>query len=552
VRRAASFGPSRARRRPFRSIGFDTEDQNGIIIQACFYGDGGNLERCYHVDDVGTPEEVRRQAMKFLMLECSSRVETRIAAVNLEYDIMNVAWPEFFTPDVFDVLLVRGRWIYAKLKGTNVLFFDVGNHMPQSVKKWGELLDCPKLDFNPRSVAYCMRDAEIAYRGAELLREMYEAEGGEMRYTAPASALEIYRRRFMSGSFEPVDDARRELYRDAYYGGRTEVFRHGKVFEPLTAIDVKSMYPHAMLESIPDYETGAACRSIPDSREYVADVTVTVPDQHVPPLPVRRDGKLIFPVGTWRGAYASPELRHAETCGAKIDRVHDVVRFERSEPFLRSYVEEFYPKKERAERDGNEALRRFYKTGLLNSLYGKFGTGGACERLAWIDADRSAYDFVESEPDAPAYANVIWSAHITAIARVRLHRALLAVDDPVYCDTDSVIFCGASALTYGSRLGDWELKGHYSRGEFWRPKAYAMTGRDGDRVVHVRGVAFDFADKVIEDAYVEFTAPLRMREAVRRGERPNVWVKHSKTLDKSYDKRSVLRGGRTEPVRLWL
>jgi hypothetical protein len=231
-----------------------------------------------------------------------------------------------------------------------------------------------------------------------------------------------------------------------------------------------------------------------------------------------------------------------------------VVRFAVARPFLADYVREFYPKKEAAEAAGEHAIRAFYKTGILNSLYGKFGSTGTIERFAWTDKDRTLYDFVEEEPEPAAYANVIWAAWVTALGRCRLHDALEAVDDPVYCDTDSVIFAGGpGAIAYGSGLGDWELKGRYSRGEFWRAKAYAMTGVDGSgNAVHVRGVPRSFQEQIVEEAYVKFMAPLRMREAIRRGERPNAWVEHSKTLDKEYDKRAVLRGGRTEPLRVML
>jgi hypothetical protein len=140
-----SFGPTMRRARPFRLIGFDTEDADGEIIQACFYGDDGALERCYHVDDVGSSAAVRRQAMRFLLEECRSRTEVRVAAINLEYDVMNLSWPEYFGPDTWDVLLVRGRWIYARLVGTNVSFMDLGNHIPQSAKRWGDMIGRPKL-----------------------------------------------------------------------------------------------------------------------------------------------------------------------------------------------------------------------------------------------------------------------------------------------------------------------------------------------------------------------------------------------------------------------
>jgi len=545
------FAPSTRRAAPARVIGFDTEDRAGEIIQACFYGDDGALERCFHVDDVGTPAEVRRQTMKFMMQELKGRV--RIAAINLEYDVMNAAWPEFFTPDVFEVTLVRGRWILAKLKGTGVVMFELGNHIPQSAKSWGAMLGCPKLDFAPNDPVYCMRDAEIAYRAASFLRDLYAAEGGELKLTAPSAALEIYRRRFLERSFAPVDSDRLAFYRGAYYGGRCEVFRHGKVLDRIESVDVKSMYPSLMLEPIPNYATAYEANEIPDDPWYVADVEVEVPECHIPVLSLRRDGKLLFPVGRFRATYCGPELERARRSGVVVLETFRVVRFADARPYLAEYVREFYPKKEAAEREGRSAMRAFYKTGLLNSLYGKFGSTGTIERFAWIDGERTLYDFVDEEPEPAAYANVIWAAWVTALGRVKLYDALEAVDDLVYCDTDSVIFAGGSRLKYGCGLGEWESKGRYLRGEFWRPKVYAMTGVDDTgNVIHVRGVPLSFQDKIVEDAYVEFSAPLRMREAMRRGERPNVWVSHSKTLDREYDKRAVLRGGRTEPLRVVL
>jgi DNA polymerase elongation subunit (family B) len=463
---------------------------------------------------------------------------------------MNLAFPEWFTPDRFDVLLVRGRWIYARLIGTNVSFLEVGNHLPQSVAKWGERLGYPKGEFDPWSIPYCLRDAEIAYRAADYLRERYDREGSDMRYTAPASALEVYRRRFMVDGFGRVDPERSAFYRGSYYGGRTEVFRHGMIRSGLESVDVKSMYPSIMREPLQNYETAVRCGSIPSSRPYVADVTVTVPDQPIPPLPYRREEKLLFPTGTFRGSFVGAELDYAvDRCGVTVDRVHAVVRFDHERPYLRSYVDEFYPKKLAAEREGDRAMKDFYKM-LLNSLYGKFGTAGNSERLAWIDADRTEFDFLETENDPPVYANVIWSAVITALARVKLHRTIVSVRDPVYVDTDSLIYAGSGEVVTGDGLGDWELKGRYVAGEFWRPKAYSLTLSDGGRLSHVRGVPFSFQDAILEEAYVEFTAPLRYREAMRRGDRPNRWVSRSKSLDREYDKRVVLRGGRTEPIRL--
>ena len=70
-----------------------------------------------------------------------------------------------------------------------------------------------------------------------------------------------------------------------------------------------------------------------------------------------------------------------------------------------------------------------------------------------------------------------------------------------------------------------------------------MRGHEGKDEIHVRGVSRDFQDEILEAAYVEFMAPLRFREAVRSGRRPNTWTLHKKTLDKTYDKRMVLRVG---------
>ena len=57
-----------------------------------------------------------------------------------------------------------------------------------------------------------------------------------------------------------------------------------------------------------------------------------------------------------------------------------------------------------------------------------------------------------------AFFNVATAASITGFVRSYLFRSLLAVKNPVYCDTDSIMCSNGDKLDIGGNLGQWELE----------------------------------------------------------------------------------------------
>lgn len=254
----------------------------------------------------------------------------------------------------------------------------------------------------------------------------------------------------------------------AYYGGRVELFE--PFCERVFCYDVNSMYPFVMRDfPYPSgkwfFVTGGVAGKMYEKGFLgVVCARVSVPRMRVAPLPYRRrDGKVVFPWGSWTGVYCSPELRFAEECGATVEVLGGVFWRERSYPFAK-FVDKWYEVKRRG-----GSWRAIAKL-ILNSLYGKFGE--RCEREVWrlMPLDRGEVgdivvgDYVLRRVPVVVrkpYHRVYVSAFVTCYARIWLGRVLRRFsEDVVYCDTDSVMLKRPlPSDMVGSELGQWKFEG---------------------------------------------------------------------------------------------
>lgn len=250
----------------------------------------------------------------------------------------------------------------------------------------------------------------------------------------------------------------------AYYGGRFEVTRIGRIAAPVWEHDICSAYPAAMLE-LPCLEHGGWHGPIggDDLAElddqgalYVCPARFDHPDpaQFLCGLPFRAgDGTLHWP-RAGNGTYWSIEIRSAERLGAKVTRRAGYL-FERGcdcRPW--AWVKELYDERRRL---GKSAAGYPLKLGV-NSLYGK-----QAQRIG-----------------NPTYQNPIAAGLITAITRSKLNDAIAAAGDPrrvVMIATDAIYTTGGpiAALPIGDDLGDWERKRYRSLfvvqpGVYWPPR----------------------------------------------------------------------------------
>ena len=224
---------------------------------------------------------------------------------------------------------------------------------------------------------YCQRDAEILEATVgNLLHWWRESRLGKFAYTAAGLAIESYRRRFLPQWIElhHNPDVRR-LEREAYFGGRLELFFKGKVSTPdkVTHLDVNGLYPFIMCKhKFPFRLTDCSADSgpLPPERlteKHIAQVRVRALGDG---FPYRCKLGLIFPRGEYWTTLAGPELMRAVRTGAVLE-VGDWSRYSFAWLF-RDYVNHFWAERQKHRESGDLMRERFCKL-MMNSLYGKFG-----------------------------------------------------------------------------------------------------------------------------------------------------------------------------------
>jgi hypothetical protein len=191
-----------------------------------------------------------------------------------------------------------------------------------------------------------------------------------------------------------------EFLREAYHGGRTELFKNR--MENGYAADVTSLYPYVMREfkyplgkffikdgswAETQFENYCAGDEIGGVIKATVEIPKEINKQGISPLPFycEKRGKLIFPVGKIKGSWTIPELKFAVDRGVKILKFHKIIWFEKMSHVFIGFVNYWEKvKNENTEHEKgsglnkegrrvNPSLRAFSKT-VLNALYGKFGS----------------------------------------------------------------------------------------------------------------------------------------------------------------------------------
>lgn len=303
--------------------------------------------------------------------------------------------------------------------------------------------------------------------------------------------------------------------REAYTGGRTEVFR--PVCGPAFYYDVNSLYPSVMINhdfpvGFPEYiDDGqvalARYNKWREDRQGLGFIkaNVYVPPQEIPPLPVKL-GKLAFVTGHITGTWTFTELDYAMTnCGVEIEQVQELIFFKKTYPVFKNFITTMYKLKEQATIDKNKSLREFAKL-ILNTAYGWTGMRRddktALRDISlldkWEDTGRITYineelGFIEIQDMVMTdTVQVQVAAYVTSYARLVLLDALRTQakkGQVYYCDTDSMV-CSAplpDSLVDPVRLGAWDVEHHIQEAIFLQPKVY-MFREDGKDNIKFKGV----------------------------------------------------------------
>ena len=131
-------------------------------------------------------------------------------------------------------------------------------------------------------------------------------------------------------------------------------------------------------------------------------------------------------------------------------------------------------------------------------------------------------------------------------------------DHTFYTDTDSLLT--TRKYKTGKNLGDLKLEGQHAVAMILLPKVYYLRGED--EVIRVKGFPKKFyaPDGQVFNPQLEvlkskekttqFSKPNKMRESMLRGLKVNEWTIRSRSIRAEYDKRIILKDGKTEPIFL--
>lgn len=541
-------------------IGIDTEDNqagapDNFICMAAYCA---NLKKARFFTS-------REEARKFLLKKRNKK--TIFFAHNLQYELSNLDFPEgSITPITSSHGIIGGRF------GRSI-FIDTSKFFQTSLKNVGKIFNVQKLDFDTSLLKnqtwttlsneikqivkkYCIRDAKItAIAGFYLVQMTQKLRTSFKSFTAASMSLRLFRLEALTEPINPRPMEINDIERLAYYGGRTEVFdyrKHNEVFYD----DINSSYPFSMTQPLPRPDKYERVREKYEDIEDYFGITlakIEAPKLHIPVLPYKLNGKLIFPTGKWIGVYTHAELNYAKQFGYKIKAIESIIYPEKFTAF-ENFIKSYYEKKQKST---TEAEKAFYKL-VLNSLYGKFAEKRYEKLLCRIETlDKETFErykdrlfeengWVSLRGDRlsdPKHCFPVLSAYITSYSRIKLYEDRLKHSDKIcYCDTDSVISPDPIDINLGNEIGQWK-RCIYKSFQAFAPKFYLI-----DENKKIKGVPKSANE--LDIFHYTYFKPLKLSEALRRHMQPNQWIEVRKEINPKYDKRIKLPDGTTKPLNI--
>jgi len=524
-------------------MAIDTEDDTkGNVIWINFFD--GKKHYSFRKKD---------EAVKFLDNLNSSKY--LIWACNLEYDVCNIF------DDLSKVILKFGKTRLVSCKYKKCLFYDTINHWSMSVKEMGEYIKYPKLKFNPSSLKYCQRDTEIVYYFVKTMLEKYKEIGiFDIKPTISSISLDFWLK-VSKFKLKKIDKEHIEKIKPAYFGGRSECFFIGRVKGDIFYVDVNSMYPFCMLNELPYpyyYQKRFDINSFGITKAKISS------QLEIPILPYRlKNGKVIYPNGEFTGIWSNLELKKAVDLGVKIKKIYFSYTYPIKCQVFKEYILNLYEKRKNT---SDIFLKYLYKK-MMNSLYGKFAQGNEIVVIEDFEKFRKRKKIPNQYVvlnnivlyrkigEYPIHSNFIFSIYITAYARIYLYDLIMKIKnlggEILYCDTDSIIYKNKIDLNFSDNLGDIKLEGVYKEFEAKSCKEYELVDKENRKYFKVKGIPSLLREEYFNNNYVEFKKPLRIKEAIRRNLKPNLWIEYKKAKVISYDKGKVLPDGKVLPLSIY-
>lgn len=447
--------------------------------------------------------------------------------------------------------------------------------LPMSLRKLGEEfvgmkkfeINYEKIGLNDETKAYLKRDVILLYQVIEKFQDTVNELGGNMKLTIASTAMDIFRRRYLTcenlHNYYQYDN----FVRSGYYGGRVEVFkpimRNGYYY------DYNSLYPSIMYNE--EFPVGRPLK-VENYRYCESDYGFVEIETYIPknfnisPLPYRKNYKLIFPTGYIQGVYPLPFLNLLKRLN--IDFVCKRALLFDHEKLFQKYVEDLYKKRKD---NKNNYLGTVCKL-LLNSLYGKFAQKIERENILIHpnSTDYERYDLilVDELNDIWKYQTFVElpyilpaiSAYVTAYGQIKLFNFLYNYEC-YYCDTDSIFT--TEKLPVSDNLGDLKLVDEIKEAVFLAPKIYSYVTNQGFNKITLKGIPTrhltvthqDFLNMLENNkeelVSVQYPSMFSFKESVKRFNKFLIYDIKSKSISAKNDKRTYFYGKNySEPLYL--
>ena len=268
--------------------------------------------------------------------------------------------------------------------------------------------------------------------------------------------------------------------------------------------------------------------------EGVANVELYCPENiWLPYLPVRHNGKLIFPTGLIKGFYTFFEIREAIKRGYEVLKIHSSLSYTRTHQPFKEFIHDMYDGRLKQQIE-NSNMEIVYKI-LMNSLYGKFAQRITADPdIRHIDSYKkdefmklwnnpniemdvvNNYVYVKRPVNrVPCYVNPIYSIYVTAYARHILYNLL--PKDVYYMDTDSCMT--KEKLNTGSMLGEWKHEDDIKSGYIVKPKFYLKN--DIAKIKGLGRLTKDDFQEILLTRNHDYEKIIKFKESIRRKKKFN-------------------------------
>ena len=428
---------------------------------------------------------------------------------------------------------------------------------------------------------YNKQDVKILIDAIQSFIEFIEIHRlGSFAITQASQSFTAFRTKFMKHKiFLDSNEQALSISRKAYYGGRVECLKIGKITGTTYKLDINSMYPGVMARgtfptklvsvwndvSLDEYK-----ERIIGQFKYTAECVINT---KTPAYPKKDEqGRLIFPTGTFTANLSTPEIEFAYKRNDLVS-INSIALYEH-EPLFKDFVEYFYNLRLEAKAKGDE-IESFFLKILMNSLYGKFGQNGRKWKTmdetadeddikVWleIDADTGEIEHYrqignviqllqkeeESLNSHPAIA-----AHITAQARIDLWTLIEKAgrENVFYCDTDSLFTNKRGLDKLTNELDDIELGKLKNEGETTNCIIRGLKDYVFGSTERIKGVKRP--DRQMSENTYALEIFRGLNGSLREADfRRVIITRGEKTLTRKYHKGIVKESGEVQPFELEL